>query len=115
MGGDADTGSCLMCIAEKLCCTGDAVLLVVSSNWRGVTDWPPEADVVDEAEVLAVVGAVGGFGRNECNDHLLFSVEPVSTFFVDPPMFDSSLDDSGDVVSEPLSLELSFTGDILRK
>lgn len=49
---------------------------------------------------------------NERKLHLLFSVVADSTFFAEP-LFDSSLLDSGDVDSEPLSLELSLLGDTL--
>lgn len=60
--------------------------------------------------LYAVVVEVGGLVVIKYDrDHLLFSVV-VSTFFADP-LFDSSLDD--DVDSDPLSLELSFTGDNL--
>lgn len=64
-----------------------------------------------DPELIEALAEVSGLVvMNLSNDHLLFSVVVVSTFF-DDPLFDSSLDEV--VVSDPLSLELSLTGDNL--
>lgn len=65
------------------------------------------ADALCDAELVVL-----GLLMNDFKAHFRFS--SFSSFFTDP-LFDSSLDESGDVDSEPLSLVFSLTGDKLRE